>query len=196
MQTSMRLHDIDPGLLSLACDLDAGTLADRPVTRRHLADLRGAFADSAAWERRLAENPLLYTVASMDAAGGEGQLHYGLGVLHPGKVGDEYFLTKGHYHEDRACAEVYVGLRGEGLMLLEDEESPECRSVALGAGRVVYVPGFTAHRTVNTGSEPLVYLGIYPSHAGHDYGSLAERNFKQVVVEREGRPAVVLRDSL
>ncbi len=37
----------------------------------------------------------------------------------------------------------------------------------LEAGAVVYVPGHTAHRTVNTGPAPLVYLGIYPWDAGH-----------------------------
>ena len=38
----------------------------------------------------------------------------------------------------------------------------------------VYVPGHTAHRTINTGDMPLTYLGIYPARAGHDYGVIAD----------------------
>ena len=65
---------------------------------------------------------------------------------------------------------------------------------SLGAERVVYVPGHTAHRTVNTGAEPLVYWGVLSSRAGHDYGALAENNFALVVVEIEGRPQVLTRE--
>jgi glucose-6-phosphate isomerase len=32
-----------------------------------------------------------------------------LGVLMPGKVGAEYFMTKGHIHAWRPAAEVYLG---------------------------------------------------------------------------------------
>jgi glucose-6-phosphate isomerase len=65
--------------------------------------------------------------------------------------------------------------------------------VPLRANSVVYVPGHTAHRTMNVGAEPLVYLGIYPSNAGHDYGAIAEKNFKMIVVERDGKPAMLPR---
>ena len=56
-------------------------------------------------------------------------------------------------------------------------------TVTLAENTVVYVPGHTAHRTVNTGSEPLVYWGILSSEAGHDYGAVGKRNFRQVIVE-------------
>lgn len=181
------LDPIIPGDLAVALDLNSGRLGGRPLVERHLADLRGCFADEAAYAAAVrAGNPLVYTVASVEPAGGDGQLHYGLGVLMPGRVGDEFFLTKGHLHERRAAAEVYVGLRGEGAMLLEDEATGASRLVPLRADMVVYVPGHTAHRTINTGAVPLVYLGIYPADAGHDYGALAARNFRQVVIARDG----------
>jgi glucose-6-phosphate isomerase len=157
-------------------------------------DLRGSFYDAAAYEAALAAgDPLLYSVASVEPASGDGQLHYGLGILYPGKIGDEYFLTRGHYHSHRPAAEVYIGLKGKGLMLLEDESTGESRTAPLGEGAIVYVPGHTAHRTMNTGSEPLVYIGVYPSNAGHDYGAIAKKNFRMVVVEREGRPVMLPR---
>lgn len=164
----------------------------REVVRR-LSDLRGCFVDEAAFERALQEaDPILYRVVAVEPDEGPGALHYGLGVLYPGKVGGEYYLTKGHYHEVREAAEVYIGLSGKGQMLLEDEDTGESRLEPLEGGTVVYVPGHTAHRTINTGDVPLVYFGVYSAIAGHDYGSIAERNFCKVLVEESGKP--VLKD--
>lgn len=186
------LLSIKPEDLLVAFSLDSAALGARPRVKRHLADLRGSFADAAAYEAALAQgNPLLYEVASVEPAQGDGQMHYGLGILYPGKIGDEYFLTKGHYHTHRPAAEIYIGLKGEGAMVLEDEATGETRLVHLRAQSVVYVPGHTAHRTVNTGAEPLVYLGVYPSNAGHDYGAIAQKNFRKVVVERDGQPVLI-----
>jgi glucose-6-phosphate isomerase len=169
-----------------------GTLDGIDGAPKRLSQLRGCFADEVAYEQALAQgDPVLYRVASVEPAQGGGQLHYGLGVLLPGKVGAEYYLTRGHLHTSREAAEVYLGLRGRGLMLLEDERTGERRTVPLEANRVVYVPGHTAHRTINVGAEPLVYWGIYPADAGHDYGFVAERNFRQVVIERDGQPTVL-----
>ena len=182
--------------LGVFLDLASASIPGRPRVERRLSDLRGSFRDETAYRAALsAGNPLVYAVTSVEPASGDGQLHYGLGVLFPGKIGDEYFLTKGHYHSCRAASEVYVGLKGEGLMLLEDEGGGAFREVPLRANSAVYVPGFTAHRTVNTGSGPLVYLGIYPSNAGHDYGAIARNNFRMVVVERDGVPSVEAREN-
>lgn len=173
---------------------DAGVLDGVPVVERRLGDLRGIFHDAEAFERMVAEggNPLVYTVQSVEMGDGEGDLHYGLGTILPGRVGDEYFMTRGHLHAWRPAAEVYIGLEGEGLMVMESEGG-ETSVEPLGRGRIVTVPGSTAHRTVNTGGEPLRYIGVYPARAGHDYASIAERNFGLVVVEREGAPVVLHR---
>lgn len=180
--------------LHVSYALDSAKLGSRPVVQRHLADLRGCYEDNAAFEAELAKgNPLIYAVSAVEPASGDGQLHYGLGILHPGRVGDEYHLTKGHLHAHRAAAEIYIGLRGQGAMILEDEHTGETKLVPLVVNSAVYVPGHTAHRTVNTGSEPLVYLGIYPSNAGHDYASIASKNFSHVVVATSTGPHLRLR---
>jgi glucose-6-phosphate isomerase len=185
---------LDAASLLTRYDLASGHIAGRPLVERRLTDLSGCFADRAAYAAALATgNPVLYSVSSVEPAHGEGDLHYGLGVLHPGRINDEYFITKGHFHAWRPAAEIYLGLRGSGAMLLEDERTGEARLVELGAGQVVYVPGHTAHRTINTGREPLVYFGIYSAAAGHDYQSIAENNFAHVVVERAGRPTLIRR---
>jgi glucose-6-phosphate isomerase len=172
-----------PDHLLRTLNLETGEIPGGEMVTRRLSDLRGTFTDQRAFEEALrAGDPVLYTVSAVTPADGPGQLHYGLGVLHPGRIGQEYHLTKGHYHSNRECAEVYLCLRGAGMMLLEDETTGESRLLSLGANEVVYVPGHTAHRTINVGDEPLVYVGVYPSRAGHDYGAIARRNFRMVVL--------------
>jgi glucose-6-phosphate isomerase len=81
-------------------------------------------------------------------------------------------------------------------MLLEDETTGESRMVPLRPNSAVYVPGKTAHRTTNTGNTPLTYLGVYPAKAGHDYGAIARKNFRCVIVERDGQPTMLERSRL
>jgi glucose-6-phosphate isomerase len=181
-----------PPVLNAWLDLQAGVIAGAPVIVRHLADLQGVFADAAAYRTELGRgNPLVYRVSSLELGIGQGDLHCALGLLMPGKVGQEYYLTRGHYHAWRAAAEIYLGLKGHGVMLLE--QGDESRVVPLEPDAIVYVPGDTAHRTINTAEEPLVYLGIYPAAAGHDYRAVADRNFRKLIVEQQGRPVVLNR---
>ncbi|MFZ1397000.1 MAG: glucose-6-phosphate isomerase family protein [Candidatus Promineifilaceae bacterium] len=160
-----------------------------------MSQLGNLFANPEAFAQTLAaqDDPLVYSVSSVAPAEGDGQLHYGLGKIMPGKVGQEYFMTRGHYHEWREAAEIYIGLSGTGYMLLETEDSDDGQLIPLLPNSIVYVPGYTAHRTINTGDIPLTYLGIYPAKAGHDYGSLAQSNFRHVVVEVNGKPTLLRR---
>jgi glucose-6-phosphate isomerase len=173
-------------------DPHAGTLTGAPQTERRLSDMRGYFADESAFNAALAQgDPILYTLAAVAPAHGDGALHYAIAQIAPGRIGAEYYMTKGHYHAWRPAAEVYIGLSGSGFMLLEDEESHESRLLPLTPNSAVYVPGHTAHRTINTGDTPLTYLGIYPAAAGHDYGSIATENFRKVLVAVDGQPTLL-----
>ena len=185
-----------PHLLSRFNPL-TGEIPGAPTVKRHLHDLRGCFSDERAFAAAAAAgNPLLYSVAGVEPANGPGDLHYGVGLLMPGKIGDEYYMTKGHLHSWREAAEFYIGLTGEGMMLLEDEACGESRMVPLRPNEVVYVPGHTAHRTMNVGTVPLTYIGVYPAQAGHDYGVIAASNFRCVVIERDGKPTMIERESI
>jgi glucose-6-phosphate isomerase len=175
-------------------DAATGQIAGVAATERRLSDLRGVFADVAAYEAALSGgDPLVYSVANVAPADGDGDLHYGLGRLMPGRIGCEYFMTKGHRHQWRPAAEFYFGLSGEGIMLLEDDSTGESRLIELRPHSAVYVPGHTAHRTVNVGSTPLTYIGVYPAKAGHDYSTIERNNFRCVVVEHNGKPALIER---
>lgn len=161
---------------------------------RWLSQLAGCFADELAYQTMLSQgDKLVYGVTNLDMASGEGQLHYGLGILQPGKVGREYFMTKGHLHAWRPAAEVYICLQGEGRMILEHETEAVTEVLPFSANSVLYVPGYTAHRTINVGDQPLVYWGVLSSEAGHDYEAIRERNFSQVVIELDGQPCALPR---
>ena len=85
---------------------------------RTLGDLRGIFADVDAFSRMPA-----YEVSSFlpEQEGTPGGLYFGITYLHPGKVGNEYFMTKGHFHANIDRAEFYWGLEGEGMLILMDQ---------------------------------------------------------------------------
>ena len=47
----------------------------------------------------LGQNPVLYEVYEIKRPELAGELMYGISIVHPGKVGEEYFMTKGHFHK-------------------------------------------------------------------------------------------------
>ncbi|MEZ4768912.1 MAG: glucose-6-phosphate isomerase family protein [Caldilineales bacterium] len=117
-----------------------------------------------------------------------GDVAYGTGITYPGKVGDEYFMTKGHFHV-LDTAEVYYCLRGHGFMLMENPEG-DWEAQELTPGKAVYVPGRYAHRSVNISpDEPLITFFAFPGHAGHDYGTIETQGFRKLIVQRDGQPA-------
>jgi glucose-6-phosphate isomerase len=178
-------------------DRISGTIDGYPVTVRRLGDLKGSFADELAYQRALAlGDPVVYTVVNVEYPAEEGQLCYALGKIMPGKVGQEYYLTKGHFHAWRPAAEIYFGLEGEGYMLLENEDGSQYQMLLLQPNHAVYVPGYIGHRTVNTGALPLTYIGVYPAQAGHDYVAIAKQNFRHVIVEMDGQPTLIERSQL
>lgn len=164
---------------------------DNHITRR-LSSLRGQFLDQASYAAMLEhDDRLIYEVYEVERPHAAGELLHGLSVLHPGKVGDEYFMTKGHFHSVLETGEIYYCLKGEGVMVMETPEG-DWSVEELRPGRVLYVPPRWAHRSVNTGSsEELVTFFVYPGNAGHDYGTIERQGFRKLVVEQDGRPLVV-----
>lgn len=164
---------------------------DNHITRR-LSDMAGYFADQGSYDRMRAQGDMaLYEVYEIHRPQEAGELLHGTSILHPGTVGDEYFMTKGHYHAVLEAAEVYYCLQGQGVMVMETPEG-DWAVEELRPGRVLYVPPRWAHRSVNTGrTDDLVTFFVYPGNAGHDYRTIATRGFRKRVVEREGRRCVV-----
>lgn len=162
----------------------------QPMQRR-VSNMASQFIDQEA-ARRLMENgdPLLYEFYGLDLPEKDGALQFGTTILYPGKVGKEYFMTKGHFHTILDTAEVYYGLSGHGVMLMETPEGEvECKEVH--PGDALYVPGRWAHRSINTGDEPLVMFFVYRADAGHDYGTIEKKGYRKILVEQDGEPVLL-----
>jgi glucose-6-phosphate isomerase len=160
------------------------------VVVRKLSDMQGFYSDERAYSAMLQEDPVIYRVFEVPSPAERGHLSYALTVIYPGRVGREFFMTKGHFHERRECAEVYIGVKGHGLLLMQDEGG-EVRWTELGEGDIVYVPPRWAHRSVNVGDGEFAFLAVYPSDAGHDYGVIAGRGFRKIVLATEDGYEVV-----
>ena len=158
---------------------------------RHLSEMRGTFQDIQAAEAMIAAgDPLLYQVYNADVPDREPHLLFVTTVIYPGKVGAEYFMTKGHYHQVENTAEVYYCLKGKGYILMERRDGVGVGR-PLKAGQAVYIPPGWAHRSVNVGTGEFIFFYAYPGGAGHDYQAFDGLGFRNIVVERDGQPAVV-----
>lgn len=151
----------------------SGAFSGAPLCRKttSLSDLHGIFADHEIWQSSDLSRPV-YTVEMFDTPSDEGALYVGVTHLKPGRVGNEFFMTRGHFHARREQGEVYFGLRGTGLLLLQNEQG-QARFERVQPGSVHIIPGLTAHRLINTGADTLSALAVWPSAAGHDYTALA-----------------------
>jgi glucose-6-phosphate isomerase len=154
--------------------------------------MKNMYHDNAAYEAMLnVEDTLLYEVYEIKRPEVAGEMLHGISIVHPGKVGDEYFMTKGHFHTVRDTGEVYYCLKGEGVMVMETAEG-ETSVAELRAGRVLYVLPYWAHRSVNTSLEgDLVTFFIYPGNAGHDYGTIEKQGFRKLMMDHGGVPTIV-----
>ena len=181
--------------IPFAFDIDAAsglpTKYDNHIERR-LSAMKGQYWDKTAFDSLLSQNDeLLYEVYELQRPHVAGELLHGISIVHPGKVGDEYFMTKGHFHTVLETGEVYYCLKGQGYMVMETPEG-EWAVEELHAGGVLYVPPRWAHRSVNCGkSEDLITFFIYPGNSGHDYGTIEAQGFRKLVVDQGGQPAII-----
>ena len=173
-------------------DTHTGLSTSAAALKRPLSAMAGMYADAAAFDAMVAADDLLtYEFFDMGVPSTTGDVAYGTSITYPGKVGDEYFMTKGHFHEVRDTAEIYYCLSGNGFMLMENTEG-DVQTAVFASGQAVYVPRGYAHRSINvSATEPLVTFFAFPGNAGHDYGSIETKGFRKLCVERNGTPAFV-----
>lgn len=158
---------------------------------RTLGDLNGIFADAEAYDK-MDKDTVAYRVASIepDPQGTVGGLYMGITYLNPGKVGREYFMTKGHFHLNPLSTEFYWTLEGEGMLILMDE-GRNVRAEKMFPGSLHYIRPGIAHRVANTGDKTLIFGASWPSDAGHDYASIARDGFARRLMEVNGKPELV-----
>lgn len=115
-------------------------------------------------------------------------------ILSPGKNGDEYNKTYGHFHTYMGV-EIYNCLFGQGLLIMqrndEEGEAKEFKVVTLHSGKQVEVPSGYGHSLINIGKSFLVMLDNSPDfEKSHNYEPIkSKRGFAYYIVEKKGEIA-------
>ena len=161
------------------------------TAKKYLKDLPNIFGDEDAFSK-IDKDALIYEVQAILPVdeGLEGGLFYGKTIVHPGKVGEEYYMTKGHFHQKIDRAEFYWGIEGEGMLLLMDQDR-NTWAEKMVPGSLHYIDGFIAHRTVNTGVKPLSFGACWPSDAGHNYQEIMDNGFSARLTDVHGKPKLI-----
>lgn len=173
-------------------DFQSGALNpnDR-MNLRKLSDMRGMFLDQRAENRILkSQDPVIYSFSEKVLPEQAGQLQIALTSINPGKIGEEFYMTKGHYHKIPHTAEVYLGFEGEGCLLMQTTGG-DFESIDIRPGVLAYIPPYWGHRMANTGSKPFIFFAVYPGNAGHNYGDIEKTGFVKVLVERAGKSLLI-----
>ncbi len=159
---------------------------------RKLSNMAGQYLDQDAYKKKLTEeDSLLYEVYELKRPEITGEILHGISIVHPGKVGKEYFMTKGHYHTVLDTAEIYYTLNGNGIMVMETPEG-DWAVKKLVPGGVLYVPPRWAHRSVNVGTEEdLVMFFAYPGNAGHNYATIETQGFRKLILDVDGKAEII-----
>lgn len=177
----------EPGICTV--DVKAGRLVG--ASNRYvkvMADLAGVYEDEAAYVAEAARrrDTVVYEVTDYKPSLDAGDMIIGVTRMIPGKVGREYFVTRGHIHANPNRPEMYYGESGYGLMLLESPAG-DIRIVEMRARTMCYVPPYWIHRSVNVGSEDLVMTFAYPADSGQDYDIIAKAGGMRQRIVDDGR---------
>ena len=158
---------------------------------RKLKDIAPIFKDQEAI-KSMSSDMLCYTVQLYFpvAEGTAGALGFGNTSIFPGKVGNEYIMTKGHFHGQADRAEFYWGVQGKGMLIMMDRDR-NTWAEEIFPGSLHYIGSNIAHRVANTGDKTLIFGACWPSDAGHNYEEIARNGFSARLVDIEGEPTLV-----
>ncbi len=120
--------------------------------------------------------------------GDEGQ---NITILSPGKNGNEFNKTYGHFHNYQGV-EIYRVVYGQGVLIMQrnDEggEAKEVRVASLRPGMTIEVPVGYGHALVNIGKTYLVVIDDAPNGAkAHNFDPVKDkRGFAYYIVDKKG----------
>lgn len=120
--------------------------------------------------------------------GDEGQ---NITILSPGKNGNEFNKTYGHFHNYQGV-EIYRVVYGQGVIIMQrnddDGEAKEVRVMSLRPGVTVEVPVGYGHALVNIGKTYLVVIDDAPNTSGaHDFDLVKKKQgFAYYIVDKKG----------
>ncbi len=166
--------------------------SDKTVSsKKLLKDLVHVFQDEKA-RLLMNQDQVVYDVDCYFPVkeGKNGGLFWGVTRINPGKVGNEYFMTRGHFHAQIDTAEFYWGIEGEGVLIYMDQDGNSWGEY-MRPNSLHYIAGCIAHRVANVGDVPLVFGACWPSDAGHDYDTISKNGFSARLKEENGIPTLV-----
>jgi glucose-6-phosphate isomerase, archaeal len=153
---------------------------------KQLSDLAGLYCEAEAFAEAIGkDNPVVYEVTDFRPSSAAGDLIFGVTRMSPGRIGREFFFTRGHIHAKGDRPEIYYGESGQGVMLLESPAG-EIRALPIGPRDICYVPPYWIHRSVNVGDVDLVMTFAYPADAGQDYAIIERSGGMRSRVVAEG----------
>lgn len=120
--------------------------------------------------------------------GDEGQ---NITILSPGKNGNEFNKTYGHFHNYQGV-EMYRVVYGQGILVMQrndgDGEAKEIRVTSLRPGMVVEVPVGYGHALANIGKTYLVVIDDAPNISkAHNFELVREKHgLAYYVVDKKG----------
>lgn len=173
-------------------DFKTGLSSKKETSKRYLSNMHNMYADEEELCKMIKKsNELVYEFHEMGAPEKPGDLAFGCSITYPGKVGNEYYMTKGHFHTILETGEIYLTMSGHGYMLLENPEG-DWSAQELAAGKMMYVPPRYAHRSINVSADqPLFTFFCFRGDAGHNYGTIETKGYRKLMVEVDGRPKIV-----
>jgi glucose-6-phosphate isomerase, archaeal len=162
------------------------------IELRKVSDLSRMFSDQSAVEEIIKTGDrLVYQIRYYPFITHNSDMALGTTMIIPGKVGNEYHMTKGHFHEANNQPEIYHCVQGEGFLQMMTTAG-EYVSVPWKPDTITHIPPQFAHRVVNVGSVPLVFIASFHVAAGHVYDLITNKGFKKIIIERDGKPVEIL----
>lgn len=183
------LHNtINESLQNLKVDSSILQGEDVIDSEKRIKDLEGVFADTEAF-KNLDSETIVYKVHAFmpEEQGTRGGLYFGSTIIHPGKVGSEYFMTRGHFHANLDTAEYYWGIEGNGILIFMDKDR-NVWAERMEKGSLHYIQRGVAHRVANVGNEELIFNACWGSDAGHNYDVIEHYGFAARLIEVDGKP--------
>jgi len=174
---------------SVQFDFEAGKFSPTKKTAvRRVSDLKMMFHDKPAVDLLInSGDPIVYEIFYFGFNTSISDMALGTTRIQPGTIGGEYHMTKGHFHEAVDQPEIYFCVKGEGYLLLETHDG-EFQVEKWTRGTISHIPPMWAHRVVNTGKKPLVFVASYHLAAGHEYEPVIAKGFAKRVYEENGKP--------
>lgn len=183
----------NPLLFPAGIEISGLTGALTPSTgsyEKRLSELRGIYSDTSAFDQAVKDrsDPVVYRVVEYRPP--QSDIFFGTTTMYPGHIGGEFYMTRGHFHARRDMGEIYYTQSGRGILLLESRDG-QSRTVDMNPGVCAFIPPDWAHRSINIGDDPLVFVWACNPEAGHDYGEILKRGMRKRIMKSDQNVRII-----